>query len=180
MINIAVPLVIFSLITNCNKNKPCKDDELSVPKSYFKGNELRIDGYYFGDVNRNTIKPFANIYYFYFNGVFFTSDASDLNEAEAGTIKVDVENSFGKQIKGLWGVFKINGDVIEIERWRSRNNGCETTIYEQGNIINDTTFIIMKREYRENGTISKIESPNSTFYFRPLPQKPDSTNNFIK
>lgn len=180
MTKIAALLMLFTLMTNCEKNKLCNDDELSLQKVDYKGNQLRINGYYFGDVNRNSSKPFANIYYLYNNGIFFTSDASDLDEAEAGTINVDIENSFGKQIKGLWGVFQINDNVIEIERWRSRTNGCETTIYERGDILNDTTFIITKREYREKGTASKTETPNSTFYFRPLDAKPDSTNSFIR
>ncbi len=180
MINILVLLMLFSIMTNCEKDKLCNDDELSLQRNDYNGDQLRIDGYYFGDINRNSSMPFANIYFMYKNGVFFSQGAADLDAAEAGTIDIDVENSFGKQSKGLWGIFKINGDTIEIERWRSTINGCEAILYERADILNDTTFIVRTREYYNNGKIEKEEKPNSTFYFRPLEVKPDSTNNFIE
>ena len=143
-------VLISVFFINCGKNILCKDDNLSLPKISFAGNQLKIDGYFYGDID----PKFANIYYLYRNGVFYTSEASDLSDAENGTIKVDVSNNLGKQIKGQWGVFTINGNNIEIERWQSNINGCETTIYEKGNIINDTSFVITRREFRERGNSS--------------------------
>ena len=180
MKNLMLLLIFLSLLTNCKKNIHCNDDELTLERMNYTGNQLNIDGYYYGDADSNNSMPFANIYYLYRNGVFFTSEASDLDKAEAGTITVDFENFFGKTVKGAWGVFQINGNNIEIERWRSRTNGCEITIYERGDILNDSTFVINKREYRNNGKAEKVETPNSIFYFRSLTEKPDSTNNYIK
>ena len=180
MRHIFLVIMVFSLITNCGKRRLCNDDELILQKIDYNGNQIKIGGYYYGDVNKHSSMPYANIYYLYKNGVFFTSEAADLAAAEEGTINVDNENLFGKKIKGVWGVFQIHDSRIEIERWRSRSNGCESTLFEQGDIINDTTFIIVKREYRENGKVSRTEIPNSTFYFRALQSKPDSTNTFIK
>lgn len=180
IVHIGLFLLVMVLFSNCGKNGLCKDDELTLQRDEYSGNQLRIDGYYYGDVDRNSSKPFANIYYLYRNGIFFTSEAADLTQAEAGTIDVDVENTFGKQIKAAWGVFQVNGNTIEIEHWRSRSDGCETTIYERGGILNDTTFVIMVREHRTSGKVKLTETPNSTFHFRPLDAKPDSINNFIK
>lgn len=172
-------VISILLYTSCEKTGICKDDDLSLSKVNYNSTALRIDGYYFGDVNSNSSTPFANIYYLYRNGVFFTSEADDLDIATAGTISVDVENSFGKQVKALWGLFQINGNLIEIERWRSRTNGCETTIYEKGDILNDSTFVLTRREHRTNGETRQVDAINSVFKFRPLDQKPDSTNSFV-
>lgn len=176
---IALPLMAVFLLSGCEKSGLCEDDELSLERIDYYGSQMRIDGYYFGDVNPNSTMPFANIYYFYENGVFFTSEAADLDQAESGAIVVDVENTFGKKIKAAWGVFQVNGSQIKIEHWRSRTNGCETTIYESGNILNDTTFVLIHREHRTNGKVQKVEDINSVFKFRPLPEKPDSSNSFI-
>lgn len=157
----------------------CSDDELTISRIDYSGSQLKIDGYYFGDANPNSSKPFANIYYLYRNGVFFTTGASDLDKAETGTITVDVNNEFGKRIKGLWGVFRINGSTIEIERWQSSPT-CATTVYERGDILNDTTFIITQREYRSKGKVVGSENPKSTFHFRSLTQKPDSVNTYVR
>ncbi len=172
-------LMAVFLFSSCEKFGLCEDDELSLERVDYTGNQLRIDGYYFGDVNPNSTKPFANIYYFYENGVFFTSEAANLDQAESGTIVVDIENTFGKKIKGAWGVFQINGSLIEIERWQSRMSGCETSLYERGNILNDSTFVLTRREARENGKAVVVKDINSIFKFRPLPEKPDSSNSFI-
>lgn len=179
MINIFLLMALIMSLTNCKEDEMC-DDKLKMQRIDYTGNQLRIDGYYFGDANPSSSMPFANIYYLYRNGIFFTSEAADLDKAQEGTISVDVENSFGKKIKGAWGVFQVSNSMIEIERWQSAINGCETTVYEQGEILNDSTFVITHREFRKNGKATKTVEPNSEFHFRPLPQKPDSTNSFIQ
>ena len=173
-------LLLLLMLTNCEKIGLCKDDELQIRRMNYTGNQLNIDGYYFGDVNSSSPLPSANIYYLYRNALFLTSGAADLDKAELGSIAVDVSNEFGKTIKGAWGVFHVDGSTIEIERWQSSINGCETTVYERGDILNDSTFVIVLREFRKNGKVKRTEEPNSEFNFRPLPQKPDSTNSFIQ
>ena len=164
------------MFLQCKKNILCKDDNLSLQKTTYTGDQLKIDGYFYGEPNsKNNVR----IYYLYSNGVFFDDGIESLEDSQNGTIKVDVSNNLGKQTKGQWGTFSINGNSIEIERWQSNINGCETTIYEKGNIINDTSFVITRREFRERGKSIKTEDPNSTFYFKALPQKPDSTNVFV-
>ncbi len=171
---------IVALLCSCGRLGICQDDELTIAKSDYKDTQLRIDGYFFGDTSPDSNTAYANIFFLYRNGIFFTSEAEDLDRAEKGTIDVDIENSYGKQIKGLWGLFQAKGDVIEIERWLTRIDGCEETIYELGIILNDTMIVITRREYRDNGKVKLLETPNSTFYFRPLQQKPDSTSPYIE
>lgn len=174
-----IPFIAVFLLSGCGKSGLCEDDELSLARVDYTGNQLRIDGYYYGNQTENSTPPLVDIYYLYRNGVFYTSDASELEQAENGTILVDVENTFSKKIKGAWGVFQINGNLIEIERWQTEISGCESTIYERGNVLNDTTFVLTRREFRDKGKAGKVEEINSTFKFRPLPEKPDSSNSFI-
>jgi len=163
--------------SSCEKSGLCKDDDLNFARRDYTGNQLRVDGYYFGDPSTDNN---VNIYYFYRDGVFLDKGIEPLEDAETFNFTVDVSNEFGETIKGAWGVFQIDGSTIEIERWQSSSNGCETTLYELGEILNDSTFVITLREFRENGKVNRTEEANSEFYFRVLVQKPDSMNSFIQ
>ncbi|MCA1763810.1 MAG: hypothetical protein ABR574_11405 [Cryomorphaceae bacterium] len=173
------PIIAMLLMSSCEKSGLCEDDELSLEREDYNGSTLNLDGYYYGDVSQNSTPPLVTVYYLYHNGVFYTSDASDLNEAESGNIVVDVENELGKQIKSAWGVFQVEGSTIEIDRWQASTTGCETTIYEKGEILNDSTFVLTRREFRDDGKVTTVQDINATFKFVPLPEKPDSTNSFI-
>lgn len=174
-----LPIVAVLLLASCEKNGSCQDDELSLSRIDYSGSQIKLDGYYFGNITENSVPPYAEIYFLYRNGVMFTTGASLLEEAEAGTITVTVENAFGKANKRPWGVFQVHDTNIQIDRWQGNVNGCEETIYELGNILNDSTFVITRREYRDNGDATKVETINDTFSFRTVPEKPDSCNPFI-
>ncbi|MGB3180748.1 MAG: hypothetical protein WBB45_05125 [Cyclobacteriaceae bacterium] len=168
----SILLGVLSMFIACEKTGICKDDELQFQRAAYTGNQLNTDGFYYGDVDSSSSLPFANIYYFYRDGTFFTSASEDLEKAESGNIDVDVSNEFGKTIKSAWGVFRINSNEIEIARWESSLHGCENSILERGIIINDSTFILEPN--------SSVRSQESIFRFHPLVQKPDSTNSFIQ
>jgi hypothetical protein len=54
-------------MSNCNKDKVLKDDELSIQKTSFTGNQLRIDGYYYnkwGNPERATIYFFTGMAFY--------------------------------------------------------------------------------------------------------------------
>lgn len=175
---ILLTCLFFSFMFGCTeKFGLCKDDELSIPRENYSGSQLKVAGYYFGEpYSDNKVR----IYYLYRNGVFFNLNPEPIENAKNGTIRVNIQNSNAKEVKWTWGTFKISGNTIEIERWKANSNGCETTIYEKGEIKNDSTFEIKQREYRDNGKVEKLENPNSIFYFRPLSQKPDSTNKYVQ
>jgi hypothetical protein len=170
---------VIALLQSCGKSVFCDDEKLSWKKQNNPAKVLKTNGYYYGNVNTTTSSPFADICYLYLNGVFYTSFASDLYKAKSGTIYVDTTNSLGKQTQDAWGVYKINNNIIEIDRWLY-SLSCIKRIYEKGEIINDTTFNINYRETHFNGKRESAETVNSIFYFKPLLQKPDSTNNYVK
>lgn len=168
------------ILLGCNKFSLCKDDKITLQKTNPIGNVLRTDGYFWGEINKQSTKPVAHIYYLYQNGTFFAMNTSDLSKIDQGEIIGDVENAHGKKSKSKWGTFFIGNNTIEIERWQYAIDGCETTIYEKGPILNDTSFLITHREYREERKCILTEHPNSLFIFKAIPQKPDSINPYIK
>ncbi len=169
-------LLFAASVLACSCNKLCKGDPLTLLKVAYNGGQIRTDGYYFGNATSDDL---VDIYFLYENGVFFNSGADSLAEAQSATISIDSTNEFSKRVKGAWGVFQVNGTTVEIERWQSSINGCETTVFERGDVLTDSAFIITYREYRSNGQVGLEETPNSLFQFRAIPIKPDSTNPFI-
>jgi hypothetical protein len=181
MKTIGIYLSIFytsiCLFTCCDKINNCEDDKLSLSKQSFSGNQLKINGYYIED--KLLSNEFTTLKFYFNNGIIlgFTGYNNETNRS--GNINVNRINSSLKS-KAAWGTFKIIGNIIEAEQWEPSASGCFKIIYEKGEIKSDTTFVITHREYRDNNKVVKVENPNSTFYFRPLLQKPDSVNNFIK
>lgn len=156
----------------------CKDMNLSIERQNYSGLQLRTDGYYYEDSDTsNDVK----ILFFYRDGVFLDGGFESLNDAENGAVKIDISNALSKQTKYVWGAFQIIGNTLEIEHWRPINSGCYKTLYIKGEIQDDSTFVITHRENRDkNGEVLWKESPNSVCHFRAIPQKPDSTNDFVK
>jgi hypothetical protein len=151
-----------------------KDDELSIQKKPYDGNELRLDGYYYD----NYIDDYIQIYFFYRNGVILDGGnkrVSELNEREEefknGTFYSNVSS-----FKLMWGVFNIDGDSIEFEHWYP-TEGPFPAYIRSGKILNDTTFHITGCR-RSDG--SERSDKDEMYHFKHLVPKPDSTNNFIK
>lgn len=173
----------FSLIVaymivccSCSSDRIWKDDELSINRTYYTGNQLKIDGYYYqkyGNPEKLTI------YLFYENGtLLFAGDGyelSKLNEFEQAITSQDFVSKL-HELKYCWGLFTINTNTIQFERWYPSQPPLKAYI-RSGIILNDTTFQITK-SIRSNGNEESIE--NEMFYFKKFSPKPDSTNSFVK
>lgn len=170
-------LIGIIFLQGCIKGLTCKDDQLAISKTEVVGHQLRTDGFFFED---DSEKERVRVFLLYRNGVFFDALSYPYESASQNTLQLDLENSLLKRSKSSWGLFRIDSNQIEIEQWRSEINGCETTLYHYGEIIDDSTFTIYRTESRTNGDIRIVTEPNSSYRFRPLSEKPDSTNSFIK
>ena len=84
-----------------------------------------------------------------------------------------------KNIKFFWGVFNIKNNQILYERWCPSEPPYRTYVRE-GNIINDTTFVITKLYRMVNGKKTEESELNEVYHFKQFSPKPDSTNKFIK
>lgn len=170
--------MMFNSCSFWNDDIKRDDDKLTIPKTPFTGNQLRIDGYYYSLFN-NEINT---IYVYFQNGVFqhfgVTKCGLDFDKAElyfsnANSLKVIKNNKY------FWGVFLINGDNIKKEEWQP-SSGAFPVYTSEGKILNDTTILFTQLYRLQNGQKTGLTTINETYYFRKFSPKPDSTNEFIK
>jgi hypothetical protein len=168
-----VPLLLLSVLSaTCPRIGPCRN-HFEMARQNFTGNQLRTDGYYYGEPIANLSQ--VGLYYLYRNGILLL-DAETLSNVINGNVSSPILSG---NIKTVWGVFAINGSSIEMETWIPSINGCEAVKLERGEILNDTTFVITRLERRGDGRLDS-EDVRLIYRFRRLAPKPDSTNSFIQ
>jgi hypothetical protein len=135
-------------------------------------NSLKINGYFYS--------PYEDGYCAFFlfeNGNYFDEGAllgiSDLNELDSIIVKVE-QSQYTKNLYYRWGIYRLEGSTILINRWLPGVGGPYPTQLLKGEILNDTTIKIAG--LTENGTTNRID----TFHFRQFSPKPDSTTQFIE
>jgi len=168
-------LMFLFLNNSCENLSFKKDDELSLKREDYTGNQLRIDGYYY--LEYFNPEKHMEAFVFFQNGVM-----TYLGGGFSSTISI--ENSMQSDVfiekltinKDCWGIFEVNEKVIKLERWYA-GQGAKPAFVSEGVILNDTTFHITKI-YRGNG--SELKERDETYHFRQFSPKPDSTNNFIQ
>jgi len=172
-------IMILSVVSSCNIDDIFKDDELSIAREPYIGNQLRIDGYYYQENDGK----FYTMHCFYRNGIvlylgggFSLSQIIELeNRIQDGSFYNDA-----KKLKTYWGVFKIENSNIKFERWYPSSGGGLPTYVREGNILNDTTFVITESYRMKKGKKTEAETRNESYYFKAFSPKPDSTNTFIE
>jgi len=175
-------LVLFlSLVMpSCKKIDLFQDDELSLSRQDYTGNQLRIDGYYYFNYTNSSI-DYIDVYFLYRNGIIlygFSGLSSELPDLEE-SYKDGTFYNQAKSIKFLWGIHQIEGSSIKFERWYPSEKPYKAYVRE-GEIINDTIFTITESYRMKNGKKSEVESKNEVYHFREFSPKPDSTNSFIQ
>ena len=165
------------MASNCSKDKIWKDDELSIQRMSYTGNQLRIDGYYYELVDG----VLYGIYCFYDNGVIHHLwdgiKTSEINQFEQTITTIEFIEKI-KKIKYSWGVFQIEGNQIKFERWYPSDPPLKSYM-RTGEIINDTTFVISESYRMHKGKKSEIKARKETYHFKQFSPKPDSTNTFV-
>lgn len=169
-------LISFSCMKD-SKTSIAQDDNLSLSKTQYLGNQLRIDGFYYslfeGKLNR--------IYILHPDGIltyFGVSDNVSLLNAESyingNEIKDLIQNN-----KYCWGLFIINGNEIKTCAWHPSNNSSKIAWNEDGKIINDSTFQINELYRLVNNQKTEQSNENEIYYFKKTTNKPSSNNKFI-
>jgi len=169
LILVGVFIMFFSC---CNTLAP--DENLTLQRTDYIGNELRIDGYYV----HYFAKGKTDADFFFENGTVFRvrgrridgiSDYSEKRFLDANFIRLN------RDTKTNWSVFEINGDDIVIQGWTHSSGGGIPIATRRGKILNDTTFVITSIHiHRQTREINEV------YHFRKFSPKPDSTNSFIK
>lgn len=152
-----------------------KNEELSFTKTEYNGDQLRIDGYYYCKHEGAELSR-LRILFFYRDGILLYGGFPLLNELG------DRENEFisgqyskfAKKYPSDWGLFTVDSISIQYEMLYG---GPFLAYIDSGIIINDTTFVILKRK-SSYGKDEKVLQ--DTFRLKPFSPKPDSTNIYIK
>ncbi len=152
---------------NCSKEK---DDKLNLVQQDFNGNQLRLDGYYFTE-KENFEGIIYSRYTLYQNGIIrFLGGPNTLDN-----IIFSSANS-----KTVWGIFNIENNIIQFERWYPSSGGPLEAYVRAGKILNDTTFHITETYRLLNGEKTQYRLKDEIYHFKQFSPKPDSTNNFIR
>jgi len=149
----------------------CFDEKLTLKRADYTGNALRTDGYYHAYFCETDISA---VMFLYRNGVSLTRGGYSmhiLDEIEERIIKQNFET------KTRWGVFIVNGDTIQHERW-AESTGFRSCLYrKKGYIVNDSTIHFIEDFLSET---KKTYSIDEVWHFKQFDNKPDSTNKYIK
>lgn len=165
--------LVVLFVSSCSKW--LENEKLTLQKTPYTGNELRLDGYYY-DMEDGKI---WSTYFFYRNGILHYGIASDTLDNDL--VKYDAwfaSEYYSEHLRSgrrRWGVFEIHDDSIVFERWGILEGG-DPVLRFSGRILNDTTFIITKCENPHSGDVCQEQD---LFHFRHFSPKPDSTNMFI-
>jgi hypothetical protein len=163
-------IIFFLILSSC----VFEDDLLRNTREDYLGDNLCLDGfYYYYDEGK-----IRGVKFLYRNGVSFEvigDDKERTKPEEVHTLLTKDRLERLKMDKDMWGIFNIKGNNISLETWRIMSGNHHSVIYS-GAILNDTTFIITKRDHANSG----VTNANYTYYFYPYSPKPDSTNTFIK
>ncbi|GIV26481.1 MAG: hypothetical protein KatS3mg027_0295 [Bacteroidia bacterium] len=153
-----------------------KDDELTLTRTNYTSNQLRIDGYYYQKLNNN----FFSIYCFYRNGVLLATGGvfSSIQDMDKYLYDEFINRQEYKNYKSNWGGFLIQGNSMKFERWYPSDPPLKAYV-RAGTILNDTTFIITEVYRMKDGSKTEVQTLNEIYHFKSFKPKPDSTNKFI-
>lgn len=163
--HVFVICLLYILAFSC-----CEDEDLTIKKTAYTGDEIRLGGCYYG-INI-TDSNYATYMFFYQDGVMLSfRDISDITSLNQFMYLDDIRKE-----KTMWSVFSINDSVITTQGWGQPWGHGRPLVTDYGKIINDTTILWYKQENTRTGTYEY----NSVVNFRKFSPKPDSTNVFIK
>lgn len=176
---VLINIMVLVLLLGCTCKKiATEDDKLSLLKTPYTGNQLKINGYYYnkwGDPESMTI------YFLYSNGVILHGDdpyLSRISEYEKKYSNGEFYN-YAKDYKISWGVFQIDGDKIAFERWYPSSGGPTHAYVRAGKILNDTTFQITESYRMQGGNKTEVSVKDEVYHFKKFSPKPDSVNVFV-
>lgn len=157
--------MVFNLL-NCEKEK---DDKLNLVQQDFNGDQLRIDGFYYTEKESYDGIIYSR-YALYKNGIIrYLGAPLDIDKIfNSGNYKTD------------WGIFNIENNNIQFERWYPSSGGPLETYVRAGIILNDTTFHITESYRLLNGEKTQYRLKDEIYHFKQFSPKPDSTNQFIE
>lgn len=175
MVKYFVNLFLLLIIQSCNNAK------IVMTRIDNNSNELKLDGYFYRELESGINKGFTNIIFLYNNGVLL--DCLNLEKKDFTLVDSYILENFLDSTKSNkndilnWGVYQILKGEIKIEKWYPSSGGPFPTFITSGEILNDSTFVLNRINLPNGKNASNIKE---TYHYRKFNPKPDSTNNFIK
>ena len=168
-------MAFLGLTWSCKEGIFKDDDTLSIQRRPYVGNQLRIDGYYYRSIDDR-----LTVYFLYQNGTILYGSGFPIDEQkeQEDKYKTTEWQSLVKKSKYRWGVFAIEGNIMQFERWYPSEPPLEAYVRE-GEILNDTTFTIIQSYRVVDGQKTEVKEREETYHFKEFSPKPDSTNGFI-
>lgn len=156
------------------------NEDLTFVRTDYEGDQLKIDGYYYHWYG----KPFNDeslikILFLYRNGITLWGGTFYADKIIIQEEQFKNGNFHNKDTKNpmFWGLFTIDSISIQYEMLEG---GPFRAMIDSGIILNDTTFVILKRK-SSYGTLGIEEKAlQDTFRLKPFSPKPDSINIYIK
>ncbi len=169
-------MTFLGLTWGCKEGLIKDDDELSIQRTPYTGNQLRTDGYYYREAD-----DYIAVYFLYRDGtILYGSSFLSVRRQEKENEYTTAEwQSLVKKYKYRWGVFAIEGNIMQFERWYPSEPPLEAYV-DEGQILNDTTFAIARSYRVVDGQETEVREWEETYHFKEFSPKPDSTNGFVR
>lgn len=153
-------------------------DELSLERMPFEGSELKLNGYFIEEFNQDSLRQ---VLFLFKNGVVFNAGwfrHPDIDDIQEQLVRGNPEKT--QEVKHEWGIFLVNSDSIIIETWDSMNYGIKYAFKSKGQILNDSTFLLLS-SIRSRDEGKEDPTPQyQKFHFKKFLFKPDSLTSFIR
>jgi len=155
----------------CSKMFP--DDNLTLQRIDYNGNELRLNGYYYCYFENTDITV---IHFLFRNGII--RNAGGYSRFFENNREQEMLSYYNKSTKTDWGVFVVDGNKIQLEQWIEAPSGVRLTVNRRSGYIENDSTIHLTESY--NFATKETRQINELWNFREFSPKPDSTNVFIK
>lgn len=168
-------LIIVTAAPLCKSAEP-----LMIKRENLTAGSMRTDGYYYCPYETGYLTCF-----FYQNGVFYypgyISNGSELTAMDDKLSRQALYRAKTDPLQYTWGIFKVQGSVIKVNRWVHGSGGEYPAQMLIGEIKNDST-IWFHTQIGDNtvGKRKKTFEIDETFRFRQFGPKPDSASPYIK
>ena len=172
-------ILFFTIICGVGCSIFENDENLSMQRRDYIGNELRTDGYYYYYQWHNYLnKEQIVVVSLYRNGIIRACGGGYDSFQDFESRIAIINTATSNPNKSPWGIFIVEGNVIKYEKWYGARalEPYRTRIYA-GKILNDTTFQITEA-YRPNNSERQVY--DWIFHFKQFSPKPDSTTVYIK
>ncbi|MRJ08843.1 hypothetical protein EDL98_02860 [Ornithobacterium rhinotracheale] len=177
MKRIALLFISFFVLASC-LDSDRKDEELSLQRKEYTGNNLRLDGFYYLTWINDGVEEFYATTFLFKNGIQFGLGGGGPVREMDSTMKKYLGINY-KTRKSGWGVFAIKNEEIVMESYGATQLGYKV-IRQEGKILNDTTFVVKESSKIVDGQKTDVKKVNDVYHFKEFSPKPSSENDFIK